>query len=262
MRAVAIVSGGLDSTTMLHQFVKDELSEVEIVQAVSFNYGQRHKKELDFAQASAEELHIPWTLIDLWSSGLTEALSDSKSSLISKEDVPEGHYAQDNMKATVVPNRNMMMLSIGGAIAIAKEAPLILTAVHAGDHFIYPDCRPTFIHHTSAAFKLGNAGFGPFEPYTENDVLGVVGGIYAPYLNSTKADIAFHAITYGVDFAKTWSCYKGGEIHCGKCGTCVERLEAIDAAQTRYESATGIWTYDTTEYKDRTYWKEAVANAV
>lgn len=261
VRAVAIVSGGLDSTTMLTQFVKDPDQQIDIVQAISFNYGQRHKKELEYAERSADALSIPWTLIDLWSSGLTEALSDSGSSLVdSKVEVPDGHYAQESMKATVVPNRNMIMLSIAGGIAVAKNAPLVLTGVHAGDHFIYPDCRPGFIGTASNAFKLGNLGFGPFEGMEEKDIFKIVGGFYAPYTYFTKADIARTAIENGVKFEETWSCYKGDSIHCGRCGTCVERLEAIDEAARSMGFSSGQ-EIDLTEYADSTFWKEAIRNA-
>lgn len=259
-RAVAIVSGGLDSVTMLYEHAKDENSELDIIHALSFNYGQRHKKELDYAQLAAEQLHIPWSLIDLWSSGLPDLLASSESSLVSNAEVPEGHYAEESMKATVVPNRNMMMLSIAGAVAVAKMAPLTMIGVHAGDHFVYPDCRPAFIASASTTFKLGNVGFGPFQGQTQDDHFKYIGGYYAPFLHSSKADIAYAAIQNGVPLNETWSCYKGEAIHCGRCGTCVERLEAIDAACTRIgiHDTTEI---DKTEYADTEFWKQAVANA-
>lgn len=259
VRAVAIVSGGMDSTTMLYAHVKNQEEPLEIIHTVSFNYGQRHKKELEYAQHTSETLHIPWTCIDLWSSGLTEALSDSGSSLVTGAEVPEGHYAADNMKSTVVPNRNMMMLSIAGAIAVAKDAPLLLTGVHAGDHFIYPDCRPDFIRATSRAFQLGNVGFGPFKNIAPNEIDATVGGIYAPFLYVSKEDIARTAIENSVPFHETWSCYKGDTIHCGRCGTCVERLEAINGAAV--SMGLKLEDVDQTEYADTSFWKEAVANA-
>lgn len=246
--AVAIFSGGLDSTTMVYEAQK---SGIEITQLLSFNYGQRHKKELEFAQLTAEKLHLPWTCIDLWSSGLTELLSISGSSLVSKEPVPEGHYAADNMKATVVPNRNMIMLAIAGGVAVAQDANYIMTGVHAGDHFIYPDCRPEFIGDLSYALRSGNEGFGSL-----NDNMP----IYAPYLYVSKADIARRAIELGVPLHETWSCYQGGLNHCGKCGTCVERLEAIDTA-AKAMGFTGQVEIDLTTYDDPNFWKEAVANA-
>jgi 7-cyano-7-deazaguanine synthase len=244
MKGVVVMSGGLDSTTLLYRV----LEGFEVVQAVSFNYGQRHKKELEFAQATCEKLHVPWTTIDLWSSGLTELLSESNSSLVSDEEVPEGHYAEENMKATVVPNRNMIMLSIAGGIAVAKKANLIFVGVHAGDHFIYPDCRPEFVNAAGDAIYLGNEGFGELIP----------GPIVAPYMQQSKADIAFDAISLGVPFEETWSCYKGGAIHCGRCGTCVERMEAIATATKRWYAMTGEVVADQTPYQDTEFWREAL----
>lgn len=262
-KAVAIVSGGLDSTTMLYQAVKDPNSEYDIIQSVSFNYGQRHKKELDYAEWNCDALGIPWVLIDLWSSGLTEALSDSGSSLVdSKVDVPEGHYAEETMKATVVPNRNMIMLSIAAGIAVAKGAETIMTGVHAGDHFVYPDCRPRFVMAADAAIKLGNAGFGPFPEVPDSQEVQSAGGIAAPYIWITKGQIAYYALQNGVPLDKTWSCYKGDKIHCGKCGTCVERLEAINwAVHSMFGSNADVAEFDKTEYADTNFWKEAIANA-
>lgn len=193
---------------------------------------------------------MPWTLIDLWASGLTELLSKGGSSLVSSTDVPEGHYAQDNMKSTVVPNRNMIMLSIAGGVAVALGAQNIAIGVHAGDHFVYPDCRPLFLSLASAAIFEGNKDFG--------DLAGIP--VLAPFGNSSKADIAFEAIKLGVQFDQTWSCYKGGTYHCGRCGTCVERLEAINEAQERYvrESGGATAPLDLTTYEDIVYWRQAV----
>lgn len=243
-KAVAIVSGGLDSTTLLY----DQRQNYDIVQALSFNYGQRHKKELDYALASCERILIPWTLIDLWSSGLTDLLSISGSSLVSGTEVPEGHYGEDSMKATVVPNRNLMMLSIAGAVAVAMGADRILTGVHAGDHFIYPDCRPEFISYASLAIANGNEGFSNLK----------FDCIDAPYMHATKADIAFNAISHRLPFHRTWSCYKGGRNHCGKCGTCVERLEAIAEASKRWYELEGEVIVDETVYDDTSFWREAI----
>lgn len=252
-KVAAIVSGGLDSTTMLYDLINQDF---EVTQAVSFNYGQRHKKELDFAQATCERLHVPWTLIDLWSSGLTEALSSSESSLISNNDVPEGHYAEENMKSTVVPNRNMIMISIAGGIAVAKDCDYVALGVHAGDHFIYPDCRPSFIYSVSDALITGNKGFGFGRTVSPGPIL-------APYINTSKADIALRALELGVPLEQTWSCYKGGDVHCGRCGTCVERLEAIHEAQAVFgeKHPYKVTPVDMTAYEDVNYWKEAVANA-
>lgn len=242
-KTLIVLSGGLDSTTLL----KRQLTAGHNCSAVSFNYGQRHKKELEYAAKTCDLYGIKHTIIDLWSAGLTTALSVSGSSLVSDTEVPEGHYAQDNMKATVVPNRNMIMLSIAAGIAIANGDDYVATAVHAGDHFIYPDCRPSFIKALQHAITMGNEGFNPPQLLT-------------PYIYATKEDIAYEAIALGVRLSATWSCYKGGSIHCGKCGTCVERIEAIHGAQQRWmsECADRMPYLDSTEYEDTEYWKTQV----
>lgn len=262
---VAIVSGGLDSTTLLYDVV--DQYEGKRVHALSFDYGQKHVVELDYAKRSCEKLGVRHDIVDL--SGITDLISNS--SLTSDQEVPEGHYAEDNMKQTVVPNRNMIMLSIAAGVAVNENANFLAIGVHAGDHFVYPDCRPAFIMSLDYVIKLANQGFGPFE-YWEPGHAQMRSWIYAPYLNKSKADIAYKALELGVPLEETWSCYKGGDIHCGKCGTCVERLEAIHEASVRYlvelghtqEAATEDayrGRYDETEYEDSEFWKEAVKNA-
>jgi len=212
MKIIAIVSGGLDSVTMAHVLAKRGTGyrpENE-VHVLSFDYGQRHKKELEYAKQCAADLDSPFDIIDL--SSLTKYIGGS--SLTDDIAVPDGHYAEENMKITVVPNRNAIMLSIAYGVAVACQADAVAIAVHAGDHFIYPDCRPKFI---SAFEQMENAaieGFGNAR-------------LLAPFINSTKSDIVEAGYNAGVSFSKTWSCYKGGEIHCGTCGTCVERKEAF-----------------------------------
>lgn len=240
---IVILSGGLDSTTLLY-YLLDRGYEVPC--AVSFNYGQRHKKELEFAAHTCLKLGIEHVVIDLHKSGFTEAIAVSGSSLVSDTEVPEGHYAADNMKATIVPNRNMVMLAIASSIAVARNADCVATGVHAGDHFIYPDCRPKFINRMSQAVTVGNEGFG------------MEMGIIAPFSSIMKEDIAFEALRVDVPLYDTWSCYKGGEVHCGKCGTCVERLEAIDGALKKWHDAGGIQKYDYTKYEDNEFWKTAI----
>lgn len=151
--------------------------------------------------------------------------------------MPEGSYDAESMKATVVPNRNMIMLALAAGFAVAENAQFIATAVHAGDHAIYPDCRPDFIGKLEAAIKSGNEGF--IDPNFE---------IRTPYLYKTKTEIAKRAGELDVPIDLTWSCYKGGAYHCGRCGTCVERLEAISQAGVE----------DKTIYMDSEFWKEAV----
>lgn len=284
--SVAIVSGGLDSTTLVYEMLEKGYTP----HILSFNYGQRHKKELNYARATARQLDLPHDIIDL--SGLTHLISNSALTspagrnivTESEIEVPEGHYAADNMKATVVPNRNMIMLAIAAGIGINEKARTIGIGVHAGDHFIYPDCRPKFIHAMIEAIGIGNEGFDSFDwslfgtarqkprgwnedvenmlsqvPADEFGTGNTGGPIFAPFLHSSKADIAYRALELGVAFHLTWSCYKGDDKHCGKCGTCVERLEAIDEALTKYKDVTGIGTKgDYTDYEDNEFWKTQV----
>jgi 7-cyano-7-deazaguanine synthase len=249
-KMVVVTSGGLDSTTLLYK----ANAEFEVTSAVSFNYGQRHKKELQFAKATCEGLGIPHHIIDLSQSGLKEAFAGSGSSLVTDNDVPEGHYGEDNMKSTVVPNRNMIMLSMALGIAVSEGAQAVATGVHAGDHFIYPDCRPQFIISAAMAAYFGNEGFGNLWHSP----------IWAPFIYKTKADIAYEALALGVPLESTWSCYKGGDKHCGKCGTCVERLEAIDEAiaRTQEDETWYIPAVDNTEYEDTSYWRAVVQKGI
>lgn len=214
--SVIIVSGGMDSITMLYEF-KDQ-----IALGVSFNYGSNHNnREIPFAEMHCKRLGIPHITIDL---GFMPQYF--KSSLLEGADaIPEGNYDEENMKSTVVPFRNGIMLSIAIGIAESNHLKHVLMANHGGDHTIYPDCRPAFVDAMSAAAQTGT-----FEDVT----------IEAPYTNITKADIARHGKQLGIDYSETWSCYKGGEVHCGQCGTCRERQEALREA--------GI--ADTTEYEN------------
>lgn len=229
-KAVAIVSGGLDSVTLAHHLADLDFD----LHLLSIDYGQRHRKEIDSARACASRIGAKHDVIDLTS--ITALIGSS--SLTGTIEVPDGHYAEQTMKATVVPNRNMMMLSIAVSVAISERAQFAATGVHGGDHFIYPDCRPEFIQAASSAALIGNVGFG--EDFR---------GILAPFVYKDKAWIAWEAHRLGVPIEETWSCYKGGEIHCGRCGTCVERLEAISIAGLE----------DPTEYEDSEFWKEKVA---
>lgn len=263
--SVAIVSGGMDSVTLLHHLVKEKNLKPHVL---SFNYGQRHRKELRFARDAAAEFGLQHHVIDL--SGITHLISNSAltSPYISNYDVtglpsgpvtvtdrgtrrievPEGHYAEDSMKLTVVPNRNMIMLSIAAGVAVNEKANLLAIGVHAGDHFIYPDCRPRFIHAANAAIVIGNEGFGAIGSQPEGACPDEF--IYAPFINKSKEDIARLGNELDVNWSMTWSCYAGGSIHCGRCGTCVERLEALSATEAN----------DQTEYEDSQYWKTQVGN--
>ena len=204
--SVIIVSGGMDSITLLYDH-KDE-----IALGISFDYGSNHNaREIPFAKMHCERLGIKHITINL-----DFMHQYFKSSLLDgAEAIPEGHYADDNMKSTVVPFRNGIMLSIAIGIAESNNLDQVFIANHGGDHTIYPDCRPEFINAIDAAATAG----------TYNNVK-VVG----PYTKITKSDIARIGKKLGIDYTETWSCYKGGEVHCGKCGTCVERKEALAEA--------------------------------
>ena len=230
MKTIVICSGGLDSAVLAHKVA----AENHLARLVSFDYGQRHKKELACAAACAKRLGVPHSVIDI--SAVGKSLSGS--ALTDNIEVPDGHYAQDNMKITVVPNRNAIMLSIAYGIAASQNAEAVAAAFHGGDHFIYPDCRPGFV----AAFEdMQNHALEGFAKVR----------LFTPFLTLTKADIATEGARLGVPFAETWSCYKGGAHHCGRCGTCVERREAFHLA--------GI--EDPTIYDDPDYWREAVKKA-
>lgn len=198
-----IVSGGMDSITLLYDH-KDE-----IALGISFDYGSNHNaREIPFAKIHCERLGIKHITINL-----DFMHQYFKSSLLDgAEAIPEGHYADDNMKSTVVPFRNGIMLAIAIGIAESNNLDQVFIANHGGDHTIYPDCRPEFINAIDAAATAG----------TYNNVK-----VIAPYTKITKSDIARFGKRLGIDYAETWSCYKGGEVHCGKCGTCVERKEAL-----------------------------------
>jgi len=212
VKITAIVSGGMDSATLAYHLIELE-HDVELV---SFDYGQRHRVELEHAEALSDRLDVPWSLVDL--SGLRSLIGGSALT-DDTIDVPEGHYAEPSMAKTVVPNRNLIMLSIAAGIAVANDSDRVATGVHAGDHFVYPDCRPTFISAASTAIMLGTDGFAP---------PGF--GVIAPFVHISKADIARIGDELGVPWDETWSCYKGGARHCGLCGTCVERIEAFQIA--------------------------------
>ncbi len=208
-RAVAIVSGGLDSVTLAY-WLQGQGYDLHLL---SFNYGQRHRKEIESARLCAQRLSVPHDTIDLTS--LAPLLKGS--SLTDMINVPDGHYAEATMRITVVPNRNAIMLALAAGVAVAEQAPIAAFGVHGGDHFIYPDCRPAFVETFNAMLLKANEGFSEVQ-------------VLAPFLNSTKADIVLIGYGLKVPFAETWSCYKGGMVHCGECGTCTERREAFALA--------------------------------
>lgn len=213
--SVIIVSGGMDSITMLYKY-KDRIKL-----AISFDYGSNHNaREIPFAKLHCDRLGIRHIVLSL-----DFMRQYFKSSLLEgAESIPEGSYDEDNMKSTVVPFRNGIMLSIAIGIAESHHLKYVMMANHGGDHTIYPDCRPEFVHAMSDAAVAGT-------------FVGVE--LWAPYTDLTKAEIAQHGKSLGVDYAETWSCYKGLEHHCGNCGTCLERKNALREAgiedRTLYE---------------------------
>ena len=195
----------MDSVTALYEAHK----EFDVVAALSFDYGAKHNhKEIPLALYHAEKLGVPHQVVQL---GFIDELFASDL-LQSGGDIPEGHYEEENMKKTVVPFRNGIMLSIAAGYAESKEANGLVIAAHSGDHAVYPDCREDFMKAMGEAIQRGT--------YEEMNLI-------RPFINMRKEDIAARGAELGVDFAQTWSCYKGGDIHCGKCGTCVERREAF-----------------------------------
>ncbi len=227
MKTLVVCSGGLDSVTLAHKIHADKTRT--LTRLLSFDYGQRHKKELTFAAKCAKDLDVPHHIIDI--SGVGSVLTGS--ALTDDVNVPDGHYQKDTMKITIVPNRNAIMLTVAYGIASAKDDESVATAVHGGDHFIYPDCRPAFIQSFAAMQNHALEGVSEIELYT-------------PYLTHDKSAIAKDAHAFNV--TDTWSCYKGGDLHCGRCGTCVERREAYTLANVE----------DPTQYDDPDYWREAI----
>lgn len=212
MKTVCILSGGLDSTTLLYLLVAQE--KKEDIHALSFDYGQKHSKEILYAKYHCKKLGVAHGVIDMRK---IFDIFPQKSSLISKKiEVPEGHYEAENMKSTVVPNRNMIMLSIAAgyvaSLGTDDDVLRIAYGAHAGDHAIYPDCRVEFIDAMKKVLELC-------------DWRQIF--LFAPFQRYAKKDILLRGLKMGVDYSKTWSCYKGGKKPCGRCGTCVERLEAF-----------------------------------
>lgn len=203
-KVVVIYSGGMDSFTVLNRAIADGHE----VYAVSFHYGQRHHRELDTAKAVCEQLGIEHKIVDIRSINTLLA----GSSLTDDIDIPEGEYANSNMTSTVVPNRNMILLSLAIGYAVSIEADKVYYGAHAGDHEIYPDCRPEFVAAMNSVSQIAN-----YQPVT----------IHSPYLAQSKADILADGLTLGLNYAHTWTCYNGREKACGKCSACRERLAAF-----------------------------------
>jgi 7-cyano-7-deazaguanine synthase len=205
MKSVVLLSGGMDSVTAFHEVRRGH----EVLAALSFDYGSKHNaREIPFAQLHAARAGVPHRVIDL---GFVNDCFESDL-LKNGGEIPDGHYAEENMKRTVVPFRNGIMLAIACGFAESIGAEALAIAAHAGDHAIYPDCRETFMRGMAAAMEEGT--------YARIRLL-------RPFIAMDKTAIARRGVELGIDYAETWSCYKGGEIHCGTCGTCVERREAF-----------------------------------
>jgi 7-cyano-7-deazaguanine synthase len=222
VNTVAVVSGGLDSAVLAHHLV----AEGRTLRLLSFDYGQRHAVELDAARKLAASLGARHDVVDLRPVG---ALLTGSALTDAAVEVPDGHYTDDSMRATVVANRNAIFVQVAVGVAVAEGADAVAIGVHAGDHPVYPDCRPAFVEAATALARVANEGFVD-EGFA----------VLAPFLHRTKADIVRRGAELGVPFADTWSCYRGGDRHCGTCGTCVERREAFALAgvpdPTSYEA--------------------------
>jgi 7-cyano-7-deazaguanine synthase len=220
--AIVIASGGLDSTVLAYWLA----ARGTLLTMLSFDYGQRHRVELSYAAGIADLLECAHEQVDL--SSLRPLLAGS--ALTDAEAlVPDGHYTDESMRATIVPNRNAIMLDVAVAFAVIHQADAVAFGAHAGDHAIYPDCRPQFVERYAQMVRCANEGL-------------LVEGfeILAPFLTQNKTDIVRLGIELGVPFERTWSCYRGNAVHCGTCGTCTERREAFRQNRisdpTRYEA--------------------------
>lgn len=220
---LVLLSGGLDSTTLLARVVDAGTARL----ALSADYGQRHRRELDAARAVAAHYGVAHTVVDLSGWG---RLLDGSALTDASVPVPHGHYAAPSMASTVVPNRNATLISAAAGVAIARGCDTVAVAVHAGDHPVYPDCRPEFLDAMNTALRYGT-----------QDAARLV----APFAHWDKTAIVAEAHRLGAPVELSWSCYEGGPVHCGRCGTCVERAGAFFAA--------GVT--DPTEYADPDAWR-------
>ncbi|WFE27684.1 7-cyano-7-deazaguanine synthase QueC [Solwaraspora sp. WMMD791] len=220
-KVVLVLSGGLDSTVLAHR-LRAEGCDLTML---SFNYGQSHRRELEFAYRTAASLGGAHRIVQL--GAIAELLAGS-SLTDPAVAMPDGHYSDSSMRATVVSNRNAIMLDVAVAHAVAIGANAVAFGAHAGDHPIYPDCRPSFVAAYEQMVRVANEGF------IDSDFV-----VLAPFINASKSQIVAEGARLGVPFEDTWSCYRGGARHCGRCGTCVERREAFFVANvadpTEYE---------------------------
>ena len=203
-KVVVIYSGGMDSFTVLNRALHDGKE----VFSLTFDYGQRHVKEIEYASTVCQSLNVNHKVIDI--SSINQLLAGS--SLTDDIDIPQGHYEAESMKSTVVPNRNMILLSLAVGYAVSVGASQVYYGAHSGDHAIYPDCRPEFVMKMNEVCKIAN--------YESVE-------IFSPYLTVTKSDILTDGLKMGLKYDNTWTCYNGREKACGQCGACQERLEAF-----------------------------------
>lgn len=205
-KIIVVYSGGLDSFTLLNEAIRSGKD----VFALSFDYGQKHNKELHFVEKFCAQESIDSKIVDV--SSIKELFQGS--SLTDEIDIPKGHYEDDSMKSTVVPNRNMILISMALGYAVTKEAEEVWFGAHAGDHAIYPDCRPEFVEKMDAVARIAN--YSPI-------------AVKAPYIAMSKTEIIAIGLNMQLDYGLTWTCYEGKELACGSCGACHERLESFAA---------------------------------
>ena len=203
-KILVVFSGGADSFTLINR----ALAERNYVEAITFDYGQKHKKEIDYAIANCKKLSIAHEVINLPLTGLL-----SGSALVGDFEIPEGNYDKDKMKLTVVPNRNMIMISVAASMAIRDQASHLWYAAHAGDHEIYPDCRPEFISKLKEVLEICDYHKITFE---------------APFQDLSKAEIVAEGLSMNLDYRDAWTCYEGGLKPCLKCSACLERKGAFE----------------------------------
>lgn len=219
-RVVVVLSGGMDSTTLTAHYA----ALGRKITALTVNYGQRHQREIESARAVAAHYGAEHYVVDLREVG---ALLGGSALTEAAIEVPNGHYAEETMRATVVPNRNAILANVAIGVAIARRASVVALGMHGGDHFIYPDCRPPFVEALNRLTQVANEGFGA--PHIE-----------APFLRWSKTEVAAYGSRLGAPLEVSWSCYRGEAVHCGTCGTCYERRESFRDAKVP----------DPTEYLD------------
>ena len=205
-KIIVVYSGGLDSFTLLNEAIRSGKD----ISALSFDYGQKHRKELHFVEKFCTQESIDSKIVDI--SSIKELFQGS--SLTDDIDIPKGHYEDDSMKSTVVPNRNMILISLALGYAVTKGAEEVWFGAHAGDHAIYPDCRPEFVEKMDSVARIAN--YSPI-------------AIKAPYITMSKTEILAIGLNMQLDYGLTWTCYEGKELACGSCGACHERLESFAA---------------------------------